>query len=228
MRYFDGIGNRMHADIAFRLGYVLNDYISKVHKDDFKNFSSTLALSVLETVLCNFVEKSEDKDSGFRVIKKNFKNEYKVDLDFVIDDFCPNVLDLKKTNILNSSFSSTTCFNFLKNIRNALSHPFNYSSKNMDSLKKCLSNKETMLKTGIYTNFDNEIYKQNFVITDYYFVTEGISKKSNKFYYSIYKLSSSELINLTLKLCEIMSQPVIHDWKDFDKSNYINIFENIA
>ena len=228
MRYFDGIGNRMHADIAYRLGTVLNEYISTKKEDDINNFTSTLALSILETVLCNFVEKAEDKNAGYNAIRKDFKSEYKVDFNVKINDLDYNVLELKKSNIVETSFPATTCFNFLKNIRNSLSHPFNYASKNVNSLKCMILNKEELLKTGVYTNFDNEIYEKNFVISDYYFVNQGVSQKSNKFYFSIYKISSTELIRLTLKLCEIMSQPVLHDWKDFNSQNYIHVFDQIA
>jgi hypothetical protein len=225
MRYFDGVGVRMHSDIAYRLGHVLNTYLKQIDVNDVNNFSSTLALSILETILCNFVEQVNNRD-----YKKEFKNGFGINLNTKINE-SSNILGIKSGFILETSYPNTTYFNFLKNIRNSLSHPFNYSYNINISLKKCLENKNELLHTGIFTQFDDILYNKNNLITDYYFVTT--SRKENEsgnliFNYNIYKISSDDLIKLTLKLCELMSQPVINDWKDFNKDNYKTLFVSHA
>jgi len=225
MRYFDGAGVRMHSDIAYRLGHVLNTYLKQIDVNDVNNFSSTLALSILETILCNFVEKVNNRD-----YKNEFNKEFGINLNSKINE-SSNILGLKSGFILETSYPNTSYFNFLKNIRNSLSHPFNYSYNINISLKKCLENKNDLLHTGIFTNFDDALYNKNNLIKDYFFVTT--SRKVDDygkliFNYSVYKINSDDLIKLTLKLCEIMSQPVVNDWSSFKNKEFIKLFDQVA
>ena len=227
MRYFDGFGVRMHSDIAYRLGKVLNEYLKHKKESDVDNYSSTLALSILETILCNFVEHVNGRD-----YKKEFKSAYGINLNYKLNNSSENPLGLKSDYIISSSFSQTSYFNFLKNIRNALSHPFNYSYNINISLNKCIKNKEELLHTGVFTCFNDEIYCKDHLIKDYYFVTTF--REKNNFgvdtlkSYSIYKMSSNELINLTINLCDIMSQPVVNEWESYKNMIYKSLFDQRA
>ena len=227
MRYFDGIGVRMHSDIAYRLGRVLNEYLKNKKESDIDNYSSTLALSILETILCNFVEHFNGRD-----YKKEFKSAYGIDLNYKLNNSTENQLGLKSEYVFSTSFSYTSYYNFLKNIRNALSHPFNYSYNINISLNKCIKNKEELLHTGVFTCFDDELYSKDHLIRDYYFVTtfrekDNLGKEFLKSY-SIYKMSSNELINLTTNLCDIMSQPVVNEWENFKNTKYKSLFDQRA
>ena len=113
--YFLEPKGQIHADLAFRLGKIIEQYDS-INKSDLFNFDSSLYLCVLQNLLTIYVEKNNFEDypltREFEFYKKNCKIQLKNYFDISVD-----MVDLDNFN------SVRTVGDFFKTLRNSMSHP---------------------------------------------------------------------------------------------------------
>ena len=121
MEYIHTDDCQIRSDIAFRLRKIILQYEESIHVNDIMNYSSTLYISVLQTLLTNCLE-------ILREIKfKNEKYEF-FDIDQELSD--ENYYGIKHQSILsNSIYKSISLHMVLKSLRNALSHPTSINIK---------------------------------------------------------------------------------------------------
>lgn len=113
MEYFRDNNNQIYADVAYRLGKIINQY-EKIFADEEK-FESTLYLAFLQNLL---TQSSEYFRSMIHIEDRNpiFNKE----LDHISTWGITN-----KCYIKNTYSGKIYLRNFIQNIRNALSHPTN-------------------------------------------------------------------------------------------------------
>lgn len=229
MEYIHTDDCQIRSDIAFRLGKIILQYEESIHVNDIMNYSSTLYISVLQTLLTNCLE-------ILREIKfKNEKYEF-FDIDQELSD--ENYYGIKHQSILsNSIYKSISLHMVLKSLRNALSHP---TSINMKS--EFPSTGYTTIKNGSniiseYIFVDSPDVKNNRPKSFNSLNELEAHKKNNKdAIYNIekleiipriiiIKLGVQELKTLTLNLSIVLSQPVQENWDKILNSNILSILK---
>lgn len=217
--YFLEPNGQIHADLAYRLGKIIEQYDS-IKKIDLFNFDSSLCLCILQNLLTIYDEKN--KFGGYPLTReKSFYNK-----NCLIRD--ENYFDISTDKIeVDNSNSIKTVGDFLKTLRNSMSHP------------TAINQMSDFLSTGYFSNSVNKkINSYTFVNSPdvkngspIFFHTESkfniytknkiyeFKKKQIRGGYQITNpritkitLNVIELKNLTIKLAKLLSQPVQKNW----------------
>jgi hypothetical protein len=182
MEYFlDDLG-QIYGDFAFRLGKIVHQYEHCVKNNEKENFISTLCISSLQSLLTIYIE-SFVEFNGYPCTRKNIIFDSKT---YISDN---NYFKIEKDWVIfNNKFNrGVSVFNFLKQLRNALSHPNNMINKN---------------STGYSSkNIDG-------IISSYLFSSYDIN--NDKLF--VIKINTNDLINLTKRLATLLAQPIVKKW----------------
>lgn len=180
--YFLEPDGQIYGDVAYRLGKIIHQYENCIEAYDEENFITTLCISSLQSLLTIYIE-SYVKYNGYPCTRENTIFDSKT---FISEN---NYLKIKNHWVIinNKFYKGVNVFNFLKQLRNALSHPnimidnksTGYSSKNID---------------GIISSYQFSSYNIN---DDKLFVIE---------------IKTKDLINLTKKLATLLAQPIVKKW----------------
>ena len=192
--YFLEPDGQIYGDVAYRLGKIIHQYENCIEVDDEENFITTLCISSLQSLLTIYIE-SYVKYNGYPCTRENTIFDSKTSIS---DN---NYLKIKNHWVIyNNKFNGgVNVFNFLKQLRNALSHPNSminnkstgYSSKNIGGI----------ISSYLFSSYDIN-YNKLFVI----------------------EINTKDLINLTKKLATLLSQPIIKNWDGLTfNDNIINI-----
>ncbi len=182
MEYFLDDKGQIYGDVAYRLGKIIHQYENCIEDNDQENFITTLCVSSLQSLLTIYIE-SYVEYNGYPCTRNNSFFNPKT---FISDN---NYFKIKNDWVIyNNKFNKgVNVFNFLKQLRNALSHPntminnksTGYSSKNID---------------GIISSYKFSSYDINY---DKLFVIE---------------INTKDLINITKKLANLLAQPIVKKW----------------
>ncbi|MBN2863715.1 MAG: hypothetical protein JXN62_11160 [Bacteroidales bacterium] len=233
MEYFRNPENQIYADLAYRLGRIVNQYEKSV--PDNEKFEATLYIAILQNLITNSNEyvrqmtKSTRRNSIFK--QKVTESIWGID---------------EKCWVKNTFNEELTLQNFITRIRNSVSHPTNIEIKsdfsstgfttiNDDSgiiqkfrfinspdtrnnrLKEFSKNE--VLNTLYQRNSNNQIIREDFPMDISY---EKISNSPEKFRLiqngkpffriSIIDLSVKQLGIFVKNLANYLAQPIQKDW----------------
>jgi hypothetical protein len=192
--YFLDEEGQIYGDFAYRLGKIIHQYEHFVEVNDKENFISTLCISSLQSLLTIYIE-SFIVNNGYPCTRQNLIFDSKKSISdnnyFKIEN---------KWVTYNDKFNrGISVFNFLKQMRNALSHPNDmnkrkstgYSSRNINGA----------VSSYLFSSYDTN--------NDKLFVIE---------------IETKNLVNLTKKLATLLSQPVMKNWNGLTfNENILNI-----
>ncbi len=226
MEYIHTDDCQIRSDIAFRLGKVILQYEKNIQLNDVMNYSSTLYISVLQTLLTNCLE-------ILREIKFiNEKYDF-FDIEKPLND--ENFYGIKnKSIVLNSIYETVTLHKVLISLRYALSHP-----TKINLMSEFPSTGYTTIKDGSniiseYIFVDSPDVKNNRA-KSFNNITElerhkKLNKDANYNYEKLeiiprmikIKLGVKELKTLSLNLSTVLSQPVQENWNKIFNSNILS------
>jgi hypothetical protein len=114
MEYFLEEGFKIRSDFAYRLGKILLQY-EDCNYPEITNYSSTLHISILQSLLTNCIENFKSMD--------NFEQK-QTTLSFKLNTLS-NYWGINEEMILKNTYhkKNFTLYRFFSSIRNALSHP---------------------------------------------------------------------------------------------------------
>ena len=229
--YFLEPNGQIHADLAFRLGKIIEQYDS-VDKSELFNFDSSLCLCILQNLLTIYDEK--DKNGGFPLTREN---EY-------YDKNCnihkKNYFNISKNLVdFDNNESIITVGDFLKNLRNAMSHPTAINLESKFPSTGYFSNSESKkIKSYTFINspdvykssprfFHDEKEAYNFIKNkehDFNIKKVGLKYCITNPRITKINLTVNELKKITLKLAKLLSQPVQKNWDGLTfNDNILNI-----
>jgi hypothetical protein len=230
--YFLEPNGQIHADLAFRLGKIIEQYDS-VDKSELFNFDSSLCLCILQNLLTIYDEK--DKNGGFPLTR-----EYEY-----YDKNCniqvKNYFNISKNLVeFDNNESIITVGDFLKTLRNAMSHPTAIDKENDFPSTGYYSNSESKkIKSYTFINSPDVINSSPRFFRDEKSYYSYKSKFNYEFNYklnrrrkyeitnprlTIIRLDTIELKNLTIKLAKLLSQPIQRNWDGLTfNDNILNI-----
>lgn len=218
--YFLEPNGQMHADLAFRLGKIIVQYDS-IDKGELFNFDSSLCLCILQNLLTIYDEK--DKNGGFPLTREY--EYYDKNCNIKVKNYFDISIDMVE---LDNSNSITTVGDFLKSLRNTMSHPTAINLKSKYPSTGYYSNSENK-KINSYTMinspdviknspkfFRDEKSYYNYISRFNYEFENKINSRGNceitNPRLTIIKLDTIELKNLTIKLAKLLSQPIQRNW----------------
>jgi hypothetical protein len=192
--YFLDEEGQIYGDFAYRLGKIIHQYEHFVDINDKENFISTLCISSLQSLLTIYIE-SFIVNNGYPCTRKNFIFDSKKSISdtnyFKIEN---------KWVTYNDKFNrGVSVFNFLKQLRNALSHPNDMNKR----------------KSTGYSSIN-----VNGAVSSYLFSSYDLN--NDKLF--VIEIETKDLVNLTKKLAILLSQPVIKNWDGLTlNENILNI-----
>ena len=235
--YLDEEG-QIYADIAFRLGKIIQQYGEKIEKDDNFNFDSTLCICALQNLLTIFIEKF-DRGNGYPITRQdNFFNQKTEIKD-------ENFLSIKESYVIENTFlnGKNNVIEFITHLRNSLSHPTNIQKDSVLTSTGYYAQKDDFDKIFNYVFVDSpDMKNRRPKMFDSIERLNEYSKKAHNYSFDyefldgkyiiknprIYKisLSTAQLKQLTIKLSTILAQPVQKHWNGLIFNE--NILENAA
>ena len=217
--YFLEPNGQIHADLAFRLGKIIEQYDS-INKSDLFNFDSSLCLCILQNLLTIYDEK--EKNGGFPLTREY--EYYNKNCNIQVKNYF-NIS--KKLIEFDNNVSIITIGDFLKTLRNSMSHP------------TAINLKSGHPSTGYYSNSENKKIKSYTFINSPDVIKENTRffKSEDEFYkyaknkehdfkikkvgfkyhitnprLTIINLKVNELKEITINLAKLLSQPVQKNW----------------
>jgi len=227
MEYFRDKDGQIQADIAYRLGRIISQYESfSIHP--MQKFESTLYLAVLQNMLTSCIEL-------LKALRGSERNKNQL-LNSLISE--ENIFGLKESQIIFNSFQNElNSFEFIKHIRNALSHPtkINLESEFCSTGYTTLLNqsgvigeycfvsspdtKSNRLKNYKFSEAQQKLKDENITFPNGVSIIDKGNNNCNfqtdgKSFARIIKivLTTSELRMLTVNLCTYLAQPTQANW----------------
>jgi hypothetical protein len=182
MEYFLDDKGQIYGDFAFRLGKIINQYEQFIEYENKENFITTLCVSSLQSMLTIYIELF-DRFNGYPCTRVNDYLNAKTSINK------KNYLGIEKDWVTydNKFNRDISVFVFLKQLRNALSHPNKII--NINSTGYCSKSISGIISSYIFSAYDD---------------------KNNKLF--VIEIKSEELINLTKRLATLLAQPVVKKW----------------
>jgi hypothetical protein len=230
--YYEDHQGQIYADVAYRLGVIVEQYDYYIESDNDRNFDSTLCVSFLQNLLTIYCEYWKNESYGLPAIWKeplfdkntliSARNYFGIEPSMVIEN-----------NIVKEDF---TTYNFLTHLRNALSHPTAINANSETQSTGYYSIADTFGRISEYVFIDSQDVKvdkrgrnrtkQFSTLQKFEEFLFGDKAKGHPFSYEevngmlelrnhrIYKicLTSRQLKNLVVKLSSLLAQPVQKNW----------------
>jgi hypothetical protein len=220
--YLDDQG-QIYADLAYRLGKIINQYDEIIQRNDPHNFDSSLCICILQNLLTIYDEMFSKVRNGFPISRSNFYYNPIVQLN---DE---NYLGLNKSLVLNDTFNKKVNVGiFLKHLRNSLSHPTKTYNDVLFPSTGYISNSNGMkiIKEYIFIDSPDIVNNSARVFDDVYSFENYCKKNKYSFVMSIsngvitisnprifkIRLTTAQLKDLTLKLAIFIAQPIQKYW----------------
>ncbi len=229
--YLDSEG-QIYADIAYRLGVIVNQYENSIDYRDPNNFDSTLCLTFLQNLLTIYSEMWKNKSFGL----PSFWLTPLYDCETHISK--ENFFGINSQMVLENNFmrEPETISSFLTHVRNALSHPTSVSSESVIQSTGYYSLSNELGKISEYVFIDSPdvkvtrhgknrvkifnskeeflTFKSRNEMKQHPFSCEEVNGKFELRNHRIYKVcfTVDQLKVLVLNLSKLLAQPVQKNW----------------